>query len=298
MNTNNESNTINATPEQGVIPFPYSSTSSPILVNVDSIVFGDTVSLIDIDPNLIEEGDDFQASDLKWVALIKATHESVLGYNKKMKHWRKQQLDAAIKCGEYLNRLSSINMSCIPMLKTLWKRYLSDYFCYRTARRYLTLYIRRNELPPDVCSIRQAYVNLGIIKVVDNKINDGEEEEDSPDTSNATPGGPSNLSNGGISKSNSTSIKKLQNKYSDSLLTTLTHQGETQCVAFRFENENLCVNIIGSDCSFSSTEDSDQLLLKKLKPFVEWYNMAITDYQTLTVTPSTTNDGPDLEIAA
>lgn len=302
MNTNNESNYINATPDHEVIRFPSSDNLSSTVVSVDPVKFGDTVSSVDIDStsSYDEDSDD----DVAWVFNpneiigIRRKHHLILGYDKKMVNWKKLKLETAIEIGGDLNILFWSNISTYPTYKKLWSRFFADYFCYKTACRYLALFRGKDRLPPEVCSTRQAYLSLGIIKESETNVDKMDGDDDSTETSNSSFSGPSNSTNGRISKKQSTSIKKLQTKHADSILTTLHHQGETHCVAFRFENENLCVNIIGSDCSFSSTEDSDQLLLEKLKPFVEWYNMAITDYQTLTVTPSTTNDGPDLTIAA
>jgi hypothetical protein len=44
--------------------------------------------------------------------------------------------------------------------------------------------------------------------------------------------------------------------------------------------------------------DFQETVFNHLKPFVEWYNRAKIYYPTPTVTPVSTDDGPDLKIAA
>lgn len=302
MNTNTENKDINATPHHGVIPFPSSDNLSSPVVNVVPIEFGDTVSSVDIDSTFSYDQD--MDSDAAWffehdvIVDIRRKHHLIVGYDKKMANWKKLKLATAIEIGCQLDILFSNNISTYPTYKKLWSRFFADYFCYKTARRYLALFRGKDRLPPEVCSTRQAYLSLGIMKESETNVDKMDGDDDAPETSNSSSSGPSNSSNGRISKKQSTSIKKLQTKHADSFLTTMHHQGEAHCVAFRFENQDLCVNIIGSDCSFPTTEDSEKLLLEKLKPFVEWYNMAVIDYQNSPTTSSSTNDLSDLKLAA
>lgn len=302
MNTNTENKDINATPHHGVIPFPSSDNLSSPVVNVVPIEFGDTVSSVDIDSTFSYDQD--MDSDPAWafehdvIVNIRRKHHLIVGYDKKMANWKKLKLETAIEIGGHLDHLFISNRFNYPTYKKLWSRFFADYFCYKTARRYLALFWRKDQLPPEVCSTRQAYLSLGIIKESDTNIEKLYGDDDSLEASNSSPSGLSNSSNGCISKKQSTSIKKLQTQHADSLLTTLNHQGEAHCVAFRFKDQELCVNIIGSDCPISLTEDSEQLLLEKLKPFVEWYNMAVIDYQNSQTTSSSTNDLSELKLAA
>ena len=129
MNTNNESNYINATPDHEVIRFPSSDNLSSPVVNVDPVKFGDTVSSVDIDStsSYDEDSDD----DVVWVFNpneiigIRRKHHLILGYDKKMVNWKKLKLETAIEIGGDLNILFWSTISTYPTYKKLWSRFFA-----------------------------------------------------------------------------------------------------------------------------------------------------------------------------
>jgi len=101
MNTNNDNNNINATPDHGIIPFPQSSTSSPILVNVDSIVFGDNSSPVDPSLNSFEDTKVIDP-EMDLIQKIKSLHGLIKTFEKNQEHWKIRKFKSVVEIGEHL----------------------------------------------------------------------------------------------------------------------------------------------------------------------------------------------------
>jgi hypothetical protein len=163
MNTNNDNNSINATPEQGVIPFPYSSTSSPILVNVDSIVFGDNSSPVDPSLNSFEDTKVIDP-EMDLIQKIKSLHGLIKTFEKNQEHWKIRKFKSVVEIGEHLVTIrKKCNEDKVGFKKLVETEFVNE-FCYKTAIRYMFLFNKRSELPSDVCTTRKAFVSLGILK--------------------------------------------------------------------------------------------------------------------------------------
>jgi hypothetical protein len=298
MNTNNENNSINATPEQGVIPFPYSSTSSPILVNVDQIDFGgtdssETTSLI---PPQYKDMILNVTNDM--IEKIKTTCLSITECRNNMDHWKKREFENALKVGEYLVTLRSTNPDIESRFKKFVETEFVNEFCYKTATRYMTLYSRKSEIPSDISTLRKAYISLGILKEEYQYPMEETDNTPNPVESNSTPQPQPKKSR--IRKSQSVSRTNLFEHPGSLMFTSSINGHRDRLFQIIVDSNGKLQGMDVEDPSQQKLDHSDfqETVFNHLKPFVEWYNRAKIYYPTPTVTPVSTDDGPDLKIAA
>jgi hypothetical protein len=300
MNTNNENNSINATPEQGVIPFPHSSTSSPILVNVDQIDFGgtdssETTSLI---PPQYKDMILNVTNDM--IEKIKITCLSITECRNNMDHWKKREFENALKVGEYLVTLRSTNPDIESRFKKFVETEFVNEFCYKTATRYMTLYSRKSEIPSDISTLRKAYISLGILKEEYQDPKDESEEDDTVVSvpNQSIPVNQSNPKKVGPTIKRKVSITDLRDTYFGSFIIRVNHRGEKRCgIIYKYINQYM-VSLLGSYESLEMTPEIEMIVLDQLKSQVEWYNQIKLKHDQTKFNQSPRNDGPDLKIAA
>jgi hypothetical protein len=271
MNTNNDNNSINATPEQGVIPFPYSSTSSPILVNVDSIVFGDNSS--PVDPSLIpiQVNESIQSVPRELIERIKANCGPIKECDEKVKHWKQRAFESALKVGEDLVMIrKKCNEDKVGFKKLVETEFAND-FCYKTAIRYMFLFNKRSELASDVCTIRKAYKSLGILKEEYLYPDNETDNTQNPVESNSTPQPKPKKSR--IRKSQSVSRTNLFKNPGSLMLTPSVPGHSIKLYQIMVENGKLRgMDVEGSSEIGSAKSVFEDIVFNHLKPFVEWYN--------------------------
>jgi hypothetical protein len=301
MNTNNDNNNINATPEQGVIPFPYSSTSSPILVNVDSIVFGDNSSPVDPSLNSFEDTKVIDP-EMDLIQKIKSLHGLIKTFEKNQEHWKIRKFKSVVEIGEHLVTIRKKCNEDKVGFKNLVETEFVNEFCYKTAIRYMFLFNKRSELPSDVCTTRKAFVSLGILK---------EEyqypKEETPEVD------PEFLSKFNISTPGSTTKQRRPRRRRDSVLldeftlypeslvfTFIDTDHQTRLIqVFPSQDGKLVGRYVDRGTAVTPlNKDGSRWLYQKLKPFVEWYNRTNVDHEPPKINQSQNSDGPDLKIAA
>jgi len=271
MNTNNENNSINATPEQGVIPFPYSSTSSPILVNVDSIVFGDNSSPVDPSLNSFEDTKVIDP-EMDLIQKIKSLHGLIKTFEKNQEHWKIRKFKSVVEIGEHLVTIrKKCNEDKVGFKKLVETEFVNE-FCYKTAIRYMFLFNKRSELPSDVCTTRKAFVSLGILKEEYQYPKEETDNTQNPVEPNSTP---------------QPKPKKSQLRKSQSVQVFPSQDGK---LVGRYVDRGTAVTPLNKDGS--------RWLYQKLKPFVEWYNRTNVDHEPPKINQSQNSDGPDLKMVA
>jgi len=297
MNTNNDNNDINATPEQGVIPFPYSSTSSPILVNVDSIVFGDNSSPVDPSLNSFE---DTKVNDpeMDLIQKIKSLHGLIKTFEKNQEHWKIRKFKSVVEIGEHLVTIRKKCNEDKVGFKNLVETEFVNEFCYKTAIRYMFLFNKRSELPSDVCTTRKAFVSLGILKEEYQYPKEETDNTQNPVEPNSTPQPKPKKSQ--LRKSQSVSRTNLFKNPSSLMFTSSVNGHRDRLFQIVVDSNGKLRGMDVEDPSQQKLDHSDfqETVFNHLKPFVEWYNRAKIYYPTPTVTPVSTDDGPDLKIAA
>jgi hypothetical protein len=297
MNTNNDNNSINATPEQGVIPFPYSSTSSPILVNVDSIVFGDNSSPVDPSLNSFEDTKVIDP-EMDLIQKIKSLHGLIKTFEKNQEHWKIRKFKSVVEIGEHLVTIrKKCNEDKVGFKKLVETEFVNE-FCYKTAIRYMFLFNKRSELPSDVCTTRKAFVSLGILKEEYQYPKEETDNTQNPVEPNSTPQPKPKKSQ--LRKSQSVSRTNLFKNPGSLMFTSSVNGHRDRLFQIVVDSNGKLRGMDVEDPSQQKLDHSDfqETVFNHLKPFVEWYNRAKIYYPTPTVTPVSTDDGPDLKIAA
>jgi hypothetical protein len=270
MNTNNDNNNINATPEQGVIPFPYSSTSSPILVNVDSIVFGDNSSPVDPSLNSFEDTKVIDP-EMDLIQKIKSLHGLIKTFEKNQEHWKIRKFKSVVEIGEHLVTIrKKCNEDKVGFKKLVETEFVNE-FCYKTAIRYMFLFNKRSELPSDVCTTRKAFVSLGILKEEYQYPKEETDNTPNPVEPNSTPQPKPKKSQ--LRKSQSVSRTNLFKNPGSLMLTPSVPGHSIKLYQIMVENGKLRgMDVEGSSEIGSAKSVFEDIVFNHLKPFVEWYN--------------------------
>jgi len=270
MNTNNDNNSINATPEQGVIPFPYSSTSSPILVNVDSIVFGDNSSPVDPSLNSFEDTKVIDP-EMDLIQKIKSLHGLIKTFEKNQEHWKIRKFKSVVEIGEHLVTIrKKCNEDKVGFKKLVETEFVNE-FCYKTAIRYMFLFNKRSELPSDVCTTRKAFVSLGILKEEYQYPKEETDNTQNPVEPNSTPQPKPKKSQ--LRKSQSVSRTNLFKNPGSLMLTPSVPGHSIKLYQIMVENGKLRgMDVEDPSQRSSNLSDFEETVFNHLKPFVEWYN--------------------------
>jgi hypothetical protein len=271
MNTNNDNNDINATPEQGVIPFPYSSTSSPILVNVDSIVFGDNSSPVDPSLNSFEDTKVIDP-EMDLIQKIKSLHGLIKTFEKNQEHWKIRKFKSVVEIGEHLVTIRKKCNEDKVGFKNLVETEFVNEFCYKTAIRYMFLFNKRSELPSDVCTTRKAFVSLGILKEEYQYPKEETDNTQNPVEPNSTPQPKPKKSQ--LRKSQSVSRTNLFKNPGSLMFTSSVNGHRDRLFQIVVDSNGKLRGMDVEDPSQQKLDHSDfqETVFNHLKPFVEWYN--------------------------
>ena len=271
MNTNNDNNNINATPEQGVIPFPHSSTSSPILVNVDSIVFGDNSSPVDPSLNSFEDTKVIDP-EMDLIQKIKSLHGLIKTFEKNQEHWKIRKFKSVVEIGEHLVTIrKKCNEDKVGFKKLVETEFVNE-FCYKTAIRYMFLFNKRSELPSDVCTTRKAFVSLGILKEEYQYPKEETDNTQNPVEPNSTPQPKPKKSQ--LRKSQSVSRTNLFKNPGSLMFTSSVNGHRDRLFQIVVDSNGKLRGMDVEDPSqrSSNLSDFEETVFNHLKPFVEWYN--------------------------
>jgi len=271
MNTNNDNKSINATPDHGIIPFPHSSTSSPILVNVDSIVFGDNSSPVDPSLNSFEDTKVIDP-EMDLIQKIKSLHGLIKTFEKNQEHWKIRKFKSVVEIGEHLVTIrKKCNEDKVGFKKLVETEFVNE-FCYKTAIRYMFLFNKRSELPSDVCTTRKAFVSLGILKEEYQYPKEETDNTQNPVEPNSTPQPKPKKSQ--LRKSQSVSRTNLFKNPSSLMFTSSVngHRDRLFQIVVDSNGKLRGMDVEGSSEIGSAKSVFEDIVFNHLKPFVEWYN--------------------------
>ena len=271
MNTNNENNDINATPDHGIIPFPHSSNSSPILVNVDSITFGNNSSPVDTSLNSFE---DTKVNDpeMDLIQKIKSLHGLIKTFEKNQEHWKIRKFKSVVEIGEHLVTIRKKCNEDKVGFKNLVETEFVNEFCYKTAIRYMFLFNKRSELPSDVCTTRKAFVSLGILKEEYQYPKEETDNTQNPVEPNSTPQPKPKKSQ--LRKSQSVSRTNLFKNPGSLMFASSVNGHRDRLFQIVVDSNGKLRGMDVEDPSqrSSNLSDFEETVFNHLKPFVEWYN--------------------------
>ena len=270
MNTNNDNNSINATPDHGIIPFPESSTSSPKFVNVDSITFGNNSSPVDTSLNSFEDTKVIDP-EMDLIQKIKSLHGLIKTFEKNQEHWKIRKFKSVVEIGEHLVTIRKKCNEDKVGFKNLVETEFVNEFCYKTAIRYMFLFNKRSELPSDVCTTRKAFVSLGILKEEYQYPKEETDNTQNPVEPNSTPQPKPKKSQ--LRKSQSVSRTNLFKNPGSLMLTPSVPGHSIKLYQIMVENGKLRgMDVEGSSEIGSAKSVFEDIVFNHLKPFVEWYN--------------------------
>jgi hypothetical protein len=271
MNTNNDNNSINATPDHGIIPFPHSSTSSPKFVNVDSITFGNNSSPVDPSLNSFEDTKVIDP-EMDLIQKIKSLHGLIKTFEKNQEHWKIRKFKSVVEIGEHLVTIrKKCNEDKVGFKKLVETEFVNE-FCYKTAIRYMFLFNKRSELPSDVCTTRKAFVSLGILKEEYQYPKEETDNTQNPVEPNSTPQPKPKKSQ--LRKSQSVSRTNLFKNPGSLMFTSSVNGHRDRLFQIVVDSNGKLRGMDVEDPSQQKLDHSDfqETVFNHLKPFVEWYN--------------------------
>jgi hypothetical protein len=271
MNTNNDNNSINATPDHGIIPFPQSSTSSPKFVNVDSITFGNNSSPVDTSLNSFEDTKVIDP-EMDLIQKIKSLHGLIKTFEKNQEHWKIRKFKSVVEIGEHLVTIRKKCNEDKVGFKNLVETEFVNEFCYKTAIRYMFLFNKRSELPSDVCTTRKAFVSLGILKEEYQYPKEETDNTQNPVEPNSTPQPKPKKSQ--LRKSQSVSRTNLFKNPGSLMFTSSVNGHRDRLFQIVVDSNGKLRGMDVEDPSqrSSNLSDFEETVFNHLKPFVEWYN--------------------------
>jgi hypothetical protein len=214
--------------------------------------------------------------DPKTIELIQKIKMIVNSMNldeKKLVHWRKRKFDSALVIGENLVTIRmTFGKDKSGFRKMVETEFINE-FCYKTAERYMKLFTNKKDLPPDVCSLRKAFISLGLMK--EEYLDDEKKPEDVPVTNPSV-----------IPSTPSTSIPKEKDFISVKKKKLYDHPNSIFIGRFRFGSDTklyqievnpdgrlLGVNVEDDSRMGPANSEFEDIVFERLKPFVEWYNI-------------------------
>lgn len=222
-----------------------------------------------------------QQSDPKTIELIqkiKLIVDSMKIDEKELVHWRKRKFESALVVGENLVTIRMMFGKDKVGFRKLVETEFSNQFCYKTSERYMKLFTNKKDIPPDVCSLREAYVSLGILKeeYLDIEKNPDDVSVTTPPVVPSTP----------TTSTPTTSIPKVKDFISVKKKKLYDHPNSIFIGRFRLGSDTKLYQIelnsdgklngmnVENDSWMRSSEPwFDDIVFERLKPFVEWYNI-------------------------
>ncbi len=209
---------------------------------------------------------------------IKTTHNSLVDCQKEVLHWQVREFESALKIGEDLVMIRKTDKQVNSRFKKFVEKEFSNEFSYKTADRYTKLFTRKKEIPSDVCTLRRAYISLGILK------EEYQDIEKNPDDVSVTT--PPVIPSTPTKSTPTTSIPKVKDFISVKKKKLYDHPNSIFIGRFRLNSPNglfqLVVNPDGRLFGVNVEDDTrmgsaepwfEDIVFDRLKPFVEWYNI-------------------------
>jgi hypothetical protein len=222
------------------------------------------------------EQNDTKTVDPKTIELIqkiKMIVKSMELDEKQLVHWRKRKFNSALEVGENLVPIRMTFGKDKSGFRKLVETEFSTEFSYKTAKRYMKMFTNKKDIPSDVCTLREAYLSLGILK--EEYLDDEKKPEDVPVTNPPV-----------IPSTPSTSIPKEKDFISVKKKKLYDHPNSIFIGRFRFGSDTklyqievnpdgrlLGVNVEDDSRMGPANSEFEDIVFERLKPFVEWYNI-------------------------
>ena len=268
---------VTRSPED-VIKVEFTEPKSTITHNVVPIQEVGTGSRVNQDLVVVPpiEQNDTKTVDPKTIELIqkiKMIVKSMELDEKQLVHWKKRKFNSALEVGENLVPIRMTFGKDKSGFRKLVETEFSTEFCYKTAKRYMKLFTNKKDIPSGVCTLREAYVSLSILK--EEYLDDEKKPEDVPVTNPPV-----------IPSTPSTSIPKEKDFISVKKKKLYDHPNSIFIGRFRFGSDTklyqievnpdgrlLGVNVEDDSRMGPAKSEFEDIVFERLKPLVEWYNI-------------------------
>jgi hypothetical protein len=268
---------VTKSPED-VIKVEFTEPKSTITHNVVPIQEVGTGSRVNQDLVVVPTSDQSEPKtvDPKTIELIQKIKMIVNSMNldeKKLVHWRKRKFDSALVIGENLVTIRmTFGKDKSGFRKMVETEFINE-FCYKTAERYMKLFTNKKDLPPDVCSLRKAFISLGLMKEEDLDIE--KKPEDVPVTNPPVIPSTPTTSIPKVKDSVSVKKKKLYDHPNSILIGRFRLGSDTKLYQLVVNPDGILYGIdVEGDSRMVPTKPAlDDIVFERLKPFVEWYNI-------------------------
>ena len=264
---------------EDVIKVEFTEAKSTITHNVVPIQEVGTGSRVNQDLVVVPTSDQSEPKtvDPKTIELIqkiKLIVNTIKIDEKQLVHWKKRKFDSALEAGENLVTIRMTFGKDKSGFRKLVETEFGNNFCYKTSKRYMKLFTNKKDLPSDVCSLREAYVSLGILKK-EEFLDDEKKPEDVPVTNPPV-----------IPSTPKTSIPKVKDFVSVKKKKLYDHPNSILIGRFRLGSDTKLYQVeVNSDGKLNGMNVEgglwmgltepwfDDIVFERLKPFVEWYNI-------------------------
>ena len=256
-----------------VIKVQFTKNESPTTLDVVTIQEVGTRSRVNQDLVVVPPRDQIDPKTVELIQKIKMIVKSMKLDEKQLIHWRKRKFDSALEVGENLVTIRMMFGKDKSGFRKMVETEFINEFCYKTAERYMKLFTNKKDLPPDVFSLRKAFISLGILK--EEYLDVEKKPEDVPVTNPPV-----------IPSTPTTSIPKVKDFVSVKKKKLYDHPNSILLGHYRLNSPNglfqIEVNpdgiLYGIDVEDSSrmvpTKPAfDDIVFERLKPLVGWYNI-------------------------
>jgi hypothetical protein len=210
---------------------------------------------------------------IELIQKIKMIVNSMKIDEKQLVHWKKRKFESALVVGEYLVTIRMMFGKDKSGFRKLVETEFSTEFCYKTAERYMKLFTNKKDIPSDVCTLRGAYLSLGILK--EEYLDSDEKKENT--LGNVVPTTPQQPKPGIAKEKDFISVKK-KNLYDhpNSIFIGRFRLGsDTKLyqVEVNPDGRLLGVNVEDDSRMGPANSEFEDIVFERIKPFVEWYNI-------------------------
>ena len=210
---------------------------------------------------------------IELIQKIKMIVNSMKMDEKELIHWRKRKFDSALVIGENLVTIRKMFGKDKVGFRKFVETEFSNQFCYKTAQRYMKVYNKRSEIPNDVCTLRGAYLSVGILK--EEYLDTDEKQENT--SVNTLPVTPQQSKPKQTKEKTSVSFekKKLYDHPNSILLGHYRLNSPNGLFQLEVNPDGrlLGVNVEDDSRMEGTKPEFEDIVFERLKPFVEWYNV-------------------------
>jgi len=254
------------------IKVQFTKNESPITLDVVPNQEVGTGSRVNQDLVVVPPREQIDPKTVELIQKIKMIVKSMKLDEKELIHWRKRKFNSALVVGEDLVTIRMTFGKDKVGFRELVETEFSTEFSYKTADRYMKMFTNKKDIPSDVCTLRAAFLSLGILK--EEYLDSDEKKENT--SGNVVPTNPQQPKPGIAKEKDFISVKK-KNLYDhpNSIFIGRFRLGSDTKLYQVEVNPNgkiYVINVEDDSLKGPAKSEFEDIVFEQLKPFVEWYN--------------------------